>query len=111
MGPIIEAIGLAGMFVGAVMTAPSHAWLAGVLTLATPIFALAALRRDRALRIRRGRGGGTALGATWAWLAVARVTVVEAYTLPAAAVALEQDSSRGGSNRRAVRGSRSVPRS
>ena len=30
----------------------------------------------------------TALGATWAWLAVADVRLVEAYTLPAAAVAL-----------------------
>jgi hypothetical protein len=86
-GPVIEAIGLAGMFVGGAVTAPSHAWLAGSLTLATPVFALAALRRDRAIAYGSA-AAATALGATWAWLAVAGVTVVEAYTLPAAAVAL-----------------------
>jgi hypothetical protein len=52
-----------------------------------PLLLVASVRRDRT-NIYASAAGGAALGATWAWLAAADVTVVEAYTLPAAAVAL-----------------------
>jgi hypothetical protein len=51
------------------------------------VFAIAALRIDR-MQAYGTAADAAALGATWAWLAAAHVTVVEAYTLPAAAVAL-----------------------
>ena len=86
-GPAVEAVAVAGMLVGFAMAAAQTAWLAGVLTAAVPFFALAALRRDRTSWYG-GAAALAALGATWAWLAAASVTVVEAYTLPAAGLAL-----------------------
>jgi hypothetical protein len=84
---VFEVVGGAGMIAGALLSAPSTSWLACSFTLAVPVFALAALRRDRAIPYGAA-AGASALAATWAWLAVAHVTVVEAYTLPAAAAAL-----------------------
>jgi hypothetical protein len=85
--PVFEIVGGSGMVAGTLMCVPSASWLACSLTLAVPIFVLAALRRDREVAYGAA-AGASALGATWAWLAVAHVTVVEAYTLPAAAAAL-----------------------
>jgi hypothetical protein len=85
-GQAVEIVGIAGMVLGGAIAAPTVVWLAAALTLAVPVFALAALREERA-QAYGAISVGTALGATWAWLAVAHVTVIEAYTLPAALVA------------------------
>jgi hypothetical protein len=86
-GPPVEFIGVAGIVVGCAIAIPSLTWFAACLTLAVPVFAIAALRIDR-MQAYGTAAGAAALGVTWAWLAAAHVTVVEAYTLPAAAVAL-----------------------
>ena len=57
------------------------------LTATVPLLALAAMRRERTV-LYQTAAAVVALGATWAWLAAAGVTVVEAYTLPAALLAL-----------------------
>ncbi|MDQ1535534.1 MAG: hypothetical protein QOF28_3295, partial [Actinomycetota bacterium] len=86
-GVALEVVGAAGLLVGSAIAAQDTAWLAGSLTTIVPILLVAALRRD--LRSAYSIAAGTAaVGATWAWLAAANVTVVEAYTLPAAALAL-----------------------
>jgi hypothetical protein len=82
----LEVTGVAGIVVGAAIAAPSTPWLAATLTLAVPFMVVAGLAH-------RGVEYGVlataaALGATWSWLAAAGVTVVEAYTLPAAVAAL-----------------------
>ena len=78
---------LAALIGAAVAASYSTTWLAGTLSALVPIAAVAALSPGR--RIRYGIAAGIlALGAVWAWLASARVDVVEAYTGPAAAAAL-----------------------
>jgi hypothetical protein len=104
-GVVAEVCGLAALALGVALTVPGPdvtapgprwpavpgpRWLAASLTAAVPPLALAALGRPRS-RCRRGYRWATAAVATaavWAWLAVAGVTLPEAYLLPAAAVAL-----------------------
>jgi hypothetical protein len=86
-GEAVEFVGAAGIVVGCAIAIPSLTWLAACLTLAVPVFAIAALRLER-MQAYGVAAVAAALGATWARLAAAQVTVVEAYTLPAAAVAL-----------------------
>lgn len=103
-GVAAELCGLAALALGVALTVPAPdvappgplwpampgpRWLAASLTAAVPPLALAALGRPRPRR--RGYRWATAAAATaaiWAWLAVAGVTLPEAYLLPAAAVAL-----------------------
>jgi hypothetical protein len=86
-GIALETIGVAEMVIGGLIASTSPHWLAATLSIAVPFFVLAALRRDRTL-VYGAAAAGAALGATWAWLVVANVHLVEAYTLPAAAFAL-----------------------
>jgi hypothetical protein len=86
-GAALEVVGATGVVVGAMIAAHEAAWIAGTLTVMVPILLLAAARRDR-VAVYSYAAGASALGATWAWLAVANVTAVEAYTAPAAALAL-----------------------
>jgi hypothetical protein len=85
-GPVMESLGLAGFVVGIPLAGEDARWLAGALTVAVPILLVAALSPAR--RAYAWFGAAAAVAATWAWLAVADVTLVEAYTLPAAGVAL-----------------------
>ena len=62
----------------------AHA-LAVVLTLATASLAVAGAAPG--WRLLEGAAAAVGVAATWAWLGVAEVSVVEAYTLPAAVVA------------------------
>jgi hypothetical protein len=84
-GPVVESLGLAGLAVGAALAAVEQDRLAEALTVAAPAL-LAAAGPGR--RHYRWAGSVVAVAAIWAWLVVADVTVLEAYTLPAAAVAL-----------------------
>ena len=86
-GAALEIVGAAGAVVGARMAGASIEWLAGAFTALAPILLVAALGRTRRL-LYGAAAGAVALAATWAWLAAADVTVVEAYTLPAASAAL-----------------------
>lgn len=86
-GVVLEVVGAAGLVVGAAIAARETRWLAGSLTAAVPLALVAALRRERTHAYAIA-AGGAAVGATWAWLAAAHVSVAEAYTAPAAAVAL-----------------------
>ena len=86
-GVALEVVGVAGGAVGMSIAARQPRWLAGALTATVPILLIAALRRDRTVAYSIA-AAVVAVGATWAWLAVAHVTVVEAYTSPAAAIAL-----------------------
>jgi hypothetical protein len=85
-GPALEVVGVLGLAFGAILGSESGETFATVLTVAAAALGAAALRRDRV-----GYARSTALvavGAIWAWLAVANVSVLEAYTLPGAAVML-----------------------
>jgi hypothetical protein len=62
-------------------------WLAAAFTALVPLLLVASARRSRSL-VYGVAASAAALGATWMWLAAAGVTVVEAYTLPAAVLAL-----------------------
>jgi hypothetical protein len=117
-GTVAEVAGLAALALGAALAAagpraaapdpywpagPGPRWLAASLTVAVAPLALAALGPGRA-RAHHRHGAGrprplprrgyrwataaVATAAVWAWLAVAGVTLPEAYLLPAAAVAL-----------------------
>ena len=86
-GLVGEIVGSAGMIAGVLLALPSLTWVGAGLTAMVPLLLVAGTRRDRT-RIYGPAAGVAALGATWVWLAAAEVTVVEAYTLPAAAVAL-----------------------
>jgi hypothetical protein len=84
--PVLEALGLGMGALGVLLAGWEGRWLAAALTAAVP-----ALLAAGAWPVRRAylwSGAAVAVAATWAWLAVAEVTAVEAYTLPAAAVAL-----------------------
>jgi len=85
-GPVAESVGLAGLVVGVLLAAGEERWLAGALTAAVPTLLVAALRPAR--RAYLWCGAAVAMAATWTWLDVANVALLEAYTLPAAAVAL-----------------------
>ena len=85
-GPVVEALGLAAGVLGIALTAGDQRWLAAALTVAVPALLAAAASPVR--RAYLWGGAAAAVAAVWAWLAVAEVTVPEAYTLPAAAVAL-----------------------
>jgi hypothetical protein len=86
-GRALEWVGAAGFVIGADVASPDLVWLAGALTVAVPLLTVVAF--DRARRTLYGvLAAGAALGATWAWLGVADVTLVEAYALPAALAAL-----------------------
>jgi hypothetical protein len=86
-GLALEIVGAAGLAVGTAIAAQQTRWLAGALTAIVPLLLVAGLRRERT-HVYAITAGGAAVGATWAWLAAAHVTVAEAYTAPAAAVAL-----------------------
>jgi hypothetical protein len=86
-GVALEVVGATGVVVGVAITAQSAAWFAGGLTALTPMLLVASVRRERRV-LYSVAAGAAAVGATWAWLAAAHVSVVEAYTAPAAAFAL-----------------------
>jgi hypothetical protein len=83
---VIEVAGLVGLVSGAALATASEQWLAVTLTAVVPSLALAGAAPGH--RRYLWAAGWVAVTATWAWLALADVTVVEAYTLPAAAAAL-----------------------
>jgi len=83
----VEAVGALCAVAALVLAAGSTPWLAGALTALVPVAALAALRPGRRT-VYVGAAGGLALAAVWAWLSAAHISVVEAYTAPAAVVAL-----------------------
>jgi hypothetical protein len=86
-GDALQLTGAMACSVGLILASSSSAWVAGALTALVPLMVGAALRRDRAA-LYRWAAAGAALAATWAWLAAAHVAVVEAYTGPAALLAL-----------------------
>ncbi len=85
-GVALEAVGIGALVVGAGLAAGEEPWLAVVLTAATAWLMVAGSSPAR--RLWLAAGAGAAVAASWAWLATFDVTLVEAYTLPAAAVAL-----------------------
>jgi hypothetical protein len=93
-GAVLEPIGLGGQVLGVLLAGPDDRWLAVALSAAVPALLLAGVRRPWRAEHQPARGGylwtgaATALAATWAWLAAAHVSLLEAYTLPAAALAL-----------------------
>ena len=86
-GLAVEIVGGVGMLCGALLAVPSRVWVGAALTAMVPLLLGASMRRGRTV-IYGAAAGGAALSATWVWLANAGVTVVEAYTLSAAAFAL-----------------------
>jgi hypothetical protein len=81
-GPVAEVCGLAALAVGVALAVGGQRWLAASLTAAVPPLALAATEARRRGYLLATAAAATA--ATWAWLFVAGVTLVEAYALPAA---------------------------
>lgn len=86
-GIALEVVGAGALVVGASLAAQQAAWFAGAATVIVPLLLIAALRRER-IAVYSIAAGAASVGATWAWLATAHVTIVEAYTAPAAALAL-----------------------
>ncbi len=84
VGGTVEAAAALCAIAALMVAGRSTPWLAGALTALVPIAALTALRRTG----YAGVAGVLTLAAVWAWLSAAHVSVVEAYTAPAAAVAL-----------------------
>ena len=85
-GVALEAVGAGALVLGAGLAASQEPWLAVVLTAAVAWLMVAGSSPTR--RLWLAAGAGAAVAATWAWLATFDVGLVEAYTLPAAAVAL-----------------------
>jgi hypothetical protein len=85
-GVVAELAGLAGLVLGIALATDDQRWLAACLTVAVPSLLLAAVGLGR--RGYLWASVVVATVATWAWLAVADVTLPEAYVLPAAAAAL-----------------------
>ncbi|MEZ5142493.1 MAG: hypothetical protein R2726_08235 [Acidimicrobiales bacterium] len=83
---LLEPVAGAGLALGIAFAFAEPTRGAAALTAAVPALALAGLAPDRTWE--RWAAAGTAVAATWSWLAVTDVTLVEAYTLPAAALAL-----------------------
>jgi hypothetical protein len=88
VGDTVEVVAGFGAAAGAMLAAaaPVEPWLALGLTAAVACLVLAGLAPGRHWHL--WIAGWVAVGAAWAWLVVARVTVVEAYTVPAAVAAL-----------------------
>jgi hypothetical protein len=85
-GVALEAVGAGALVLAAGLGATEEPWLAAVLTAATAWMMVAG-----AAPARRGwllAGAATSVTATWAWLAFFDVGLAEAYTVPAAVVAL-----------------------
>lgn len=90
-GRAVQAAGHAGALVALLLTAGSIRHAAAVCTFWGLALGLRALRPGESATVRRGHFTAavlTELGAWWLLLAGERVAIVEAYTLPAAAVAL-----------------------
>jgi hypothetical protein len=85
-GPVLESVGIVGLVLGVLLAGSAQRWLAITLTATVPLLLAAAARPDR--RAYAWSAAAVAVVATWAWLSLAGVTLPEAYTLPAAAVAL-----------------------
>jgi hypothetical protein len=86
-GVALECAAAATALAGTYLALDSMPWLAGSLNVLAGAAGLAALRPDR--RTLYGAAAGLlALLAVWAWLSSAEVTVVEAYTAPAAVLLL-----------------------
>ena len=85
-GRTVESVGALGLGCGIAIAALSLDWLAAAFTVTAVLLTLAALRSDRSLYAPAALAA--ALAATWSWLGAGHVTIVEAYTLPAAAAAL-----------------------
>jgi hypothetical protein len=85
-GVVAEVAGPAGLVLGVALATDDQRWLAASLTVAVPSLLLAAVGSGRRGHLWAAMVVATA--ATWAWLAVADVTLPEAYVLPAAAAAL-----------------------
>jgi hypothetical protein len=85
-GPVLESVGIIGLALGVVLAGSAEWWLAIALTAVVPLLLAAGARPDR--RAYAWSAAGAAVVATWAWLSLAGVSFPEAYTLPAAAVAL-----------------------
>jgi hypothetical protein len=85
-GPVMESVGNIGLVLGILLAGAEQRWLAIALTAAAPLLLAAAARPDR--RAYAWCAAAVAVVATWAWLRIAGVSLPEAYTLPAAAVAL-----------------------
>jgi hypothetical protein len=85
-GPVLESVGSIGLVLGVVLAASEQGWLAIALTASVPLLLAAAARPDR--HAYAWCAAAVAVVATWAWLSLAGVSLPEAYTLPAAAVAL-----------------------
>jgi len=86
-GIALEVVGGLGMLAGVVLASRSAAWAGGTLTAVVSMLLAARLRGHRSV-LYAVSGGFAAVGATWAWLAAAGVSVPEAYTLPAATAGL-----------------------
>lgn len=86
-GIALECAGAATALAGISIALGSTVWLAGSLTVLSAAATLAAVRPDRR-RVYGAAAGLLALFAVWAWLSNAEVDVVEAYTVPAAALML-----------------------
>jgi len=85
-GLVMEVTGGAALALGAARATETEPWLAIVLTVAVMWLMVAGTHPARRRYLLAG--AVVAVTAIWAWLAVLNVTVVEAYTLPAAVVAL-----------------------
>ena len=83
---VLEVVAALGLAVGTIAAFGDPTCGAIALTALVPTFAAAGLRDDRITY--RWAAGVAALGAVWTWLFVGEVTIVEAYTLPAAVAAL-----------------------
>ena len=85
-GRVLEVGGIIGIAVGAALAATIEPWLAVALSFTVAWLSVAGASEDH--RWHLWGAGWVAVGATWAWLGAADVSVVEAYTLPAATAAL-----------------------
>lgn len=97
-GPISERIAVAGALLGLVAASADRLPLAVALTICVPAAALAGASDDR--RVYRSSAALLAGAAAWAWLDLAGVVVVEAYSLTAALAAFGAGMVHEGSNRR-----------
>ena len=86
-GAALEIVGATGILVGLAIATQDAPWFAGSLTAIVPMLVVAAFARERT-QIYGVAASAAAVAATWAWLGAAHVTVVEAYTAPAAVMAL-----------------------
>ena len=86
VGPTLETIAVVALGIGVSIAASTPFWRAGALTVAMAALAVAGARLDR--RPYLWGAAAVAVFAAWAWLGATHVTLLEAYTLPAAAVAL-----------------------